>query len=293
MDIKDKLKEFIQEMKLNELTERTLKKYESDINQFIKEANISNIDQLKKESLIEYKSIIQEKYKTASINNKITIINKFIDYLNLPELKLKQIKQQKKTSLENVLNESDYNRLLRLAERLGKIRTLYIMKTLAGTGIRIDELKYITVEAIKKGYTQVENKGKIRDIIISKNLSKELKSYCKEQDIKEGILFASNTGKPLDKAYIWRELQYIAGQARVRKDKVHAHSFRHLFAKTYLRDGGNITHLADLLGHSSLDTTRIYTMQTKDEHRAILDSQEEARKKQGRKQGKTELKGGV
>lgn len=279
MDIKDKLKEFIQEMKLNELTERTLKKYESDINQFIKEANISNIDQLKKESLIEYKSIIQEKYKTASINNKIIIINKFIDYLNLPELKLKQIKQQKKTSLENVLNESDYNRLLRLAERLGKIRTLYIMKTLAGTGIRIDELKYITVEAIKKGYTQVENKGKIRDIIISKNLSKELKSYCKEQDIKEGILFASNTGKPLDKAYIWRELQYIAGQARVRKDKVHAHSFRHLFAKTYLRDGGNITHLADLLGHSSLDTTRIYTMQTKDEHRAILDSQEEARKK--------------
>ena len=279
MDIKDKLKEFIQEMKLNELTERTLKKYESDIKQFIKEANISNIDQLKKESLIDYKSIIQEKYKTASINNKITIINKFIDYLNLPELKLKQIKQQKKTSLENVLNESDYNRLLRLAERLGKIRTLYIMKTLAGTGIRIDELKYITVEAIKKGYTQVENKGKIRDIIISKNLSKELKSYCKEQDIKEGIIFASNTGKPLDKAYIWRELQYIAGQARVRKDKVHAHSFRHLFAKTYLRDGGNITHLADLLGHSSLDTTRIYTMQTKDEHRAILDSQEEARKK--------------
>ena len=279
MDIKDKLKEFIQEMRLNELTERTLKKYESDIKQFIKEANISNIDQLKKESLIDYKSIIQEKYKTASINNKITIINKFIDYLNLPELKLKQIKQQKKTSLENVLNESDYNRLLRLAERLGKIRTLYIMKTLAGTGIRIDELKYITVEAIKKGYTQVENKGKIRDIIISKNLSKELKSYCKEQDIKEGIIFASNTGKPLDKAYIWRELQYIAGQARVRKDKVHAHSFRHLFAKTYLRDGGNITHLADLLGHSSLDTTRIYTMQTKDEHRAILDSQEEARKK--------------
>ena len=279
MDIKDKLKEFIQEMRLNELTERTLKKYESDIKQFIKEANMSNIDQLKKESLIDYKSIIQEKYKTASINNKITIINKFIDYLNLPELKLKQIKQQKKTSLENVLNESDYNRLLRLAERLGKIRTLYIMKTLAGTGIRIDELKYITVEAIKKGYTQVENKGKIRDIIISKNLSKELKSYCKEQDIKEGIIFASNTGKPLDKAYIWRELQYIAGQARVRKDKVHAHSFRHLFAKTYLRDGGNITHLADLLGHSSLDTTRIYTMQTKDEHRAILDSQEEARKK--------------
>jgi len=279
MDIKDKLKEFIQEMRLNELTERTLKKYESDIKQFIKEANVSNIDQLKKESLIDYKSIIQEKYKTASINNKITIINKFIDYLNLPELKLKQIKQQKKTSLENVLNESDYNRLLRLAERLGKIRTLYIMKTLAGTGIRIDELKYITVEAIKKGYTQVENKGKIRDIIISKNLSKELKSYCKEQDIKEGIIFASNTGKPLDKAYIWRELQYIAGQARVRKDKVHAHSFRHLFAKTYLRDGGNITHLADLLGHSSLDTTRIYTMQTKDEHRAILDSQEEARKK--------------
>jgi integrase/recombinase XerD len=279
MDIKDKLKEFIQEMRLKELTERTLKKYESDINQFIQESNISEIDQLKKEILIDYKAILQSKFKTASINNKITIINKFIDWLDLGELKLKQIKQQRKTSLEDVLNDTDYNRLLRLAERLEKFKILNIMKTLAGTGIRIDELKYITVEAIKKGYTKVENKGKIRDIIISKNLSKELKSYCKEQDIKEGIIFISNTGKPLDKAYIWRELQYVAGQAKVKKSKVHAHSFRHLFAKTYLRDGGNITHLADLLGHSSLDTTRIYTMQTKDEHRAILDSQEEARKK--------------
>lgn len=279
MDIKDKLKEFIQEMRLKELTERTLKKYEADVSQFIKETNISEIDQLKKEILIDYKAILQSKFKTASINNKITIINKFIDWLDLGELKLKQIKQQRKTSLEDVLNDTDYNRLLRLAERLEKFKILNIMKTLAGTGIRIEELKYITVEAIKKGYCQVENKGKIRDIIISKSLSKELKGYCKEQDINEGLIFGSNTGKPLDKAYIWRELQYIAGQARVKKSKVHAHSFRHLFAKTYLRDGGNITHLADLLGHSSLDTTRIYTMQTKDEHRAILDSQEEARKK--------------
>jgi len=279
MEIEEKLREFIQEMRLNELTERTVKKYNADINQFIGEAKISTLDQLKKEKLIEYKAILQEKYKTASTNNKITIINKFLDWLDLGELKLKQIKQQKKTSLEDVISETDYKRLLRIAERLGKIKILYIMKTLAGTGIRIDELQYITLEAIKKGYCQVENKGKIRDIIISKNLSKELKGYCKEQGINEGMIFASKYNKPLDKAYIWRELKYISGQARVKKDKVHAHSFRHLFAKTYLRDGGNITHLADLLGHSSLDTTRIYTMQSKDEHRAILDHQEEERKK--------------
>lgn len=279
MEIEHKLNEFIQEMRLNELKEITLKKYKVDISQFLREVDITKIDQLKKEKLLEYKVFLQKEYKTASINNKITITNKFLDWLKLGELKLNQIKQQRKTSLENILDETDYIRLIRLAERLGKIKILFIMKTLTGTGIRIDELKYITVEAIKKGFCQVENKGKIRDIIISKSLSKELKTYCKEQGIDQGIIFKSKNESPLDKSYIWRELKYISGQARVKKGKVHAHSFRHLFAKTYLRDGGNITHLADLLGHSSLDTTRIYTMQSKDEHRAILDSQEEKRRK--------------
>jgi site-specific recombinase XerD len=181
-----------------------------------------------------------------------------------------------------VISETDYNRLIRIAERLGRDKIKHIMETLAKTGIRINELQYITVEAIKKGFCEVQNKGKIRDIIISRGLAKSLKVYCKNNQITEGIIFKSRYGAPLDKAYIWRQLKHVAGQARVNKSKVHAHSFRHLFAKTYLRDGGNITHLADLLGHSSLETTRIYTMQSKDEHRNILDKQEEMRKNTNR-----------
>jgi site-specific recombinase XerD len=270
--IGQKLNEFLNDMKLNELSQRTIDKYETDIKAFLEWANIKAIEEVKKELLIKYKEHLNQSLKVSSLNNKITIINKFISYLGLgSDFKLKQMKVQRKTSLEDVLSVSDYERMLRMAQKLNKIKMYYLMKTLAGTGIRIDELQHITVEAAKKGVARVNNKGKIRDIIITKKLSKELKEYCAQEGITEGIIFISKFGNVIDKAYIHRELKYIAGQARIKKDKAHAHSFRHLFAKEFISKNNNIVLLADILGHSSLETTRIYTKKSVSEQRDILD----------------------
>lgn len=274
--IKDNLKDFLISAEKEELKEKTIKQYNRYINEFIEYTKIKNKEEITKDLMITYKEHLREIHpKESSINNKIVVLNKFITFLELPEeTRLKQYKLQKKTTLENVLTQTDYERLLRMAQKKGKIRMYYLQKTLAGTGIRIDELQYITVEAVNKGSTKVDNKGKIRTIIISKKLAKELKQYCKDNNIVSGIIFKSRNGNPLDEAYIWRELQWIAGQARVRKDKVHPHSYRHLFAKSFIAQYGNnsVMQLADILGHSSLETTRIYTQNSISEQRNLLDS---------------------
>ena len=182
--------------------------------------------------------------------------------------------------VENVLNEKEYNRLLEWALKLNRPRMYYLMETLAGTGIRISELEYITVEAVKKGNADFYNKGKKRPVPIKNSLQKDLKRYCEEANITEGIIFKSRQGNPLDDSYVWRQLQDIAGKARggLSKDKVHAHSFRHLFAKDFLANGGDLATLADILGHSSLETTRIYTTMSIAEQRALLNKMDKRKK---------------
>ncbi len=267
-----KLDEFLKELELRELSKRTLKKYKSDIMQMIKYLKIEKVKDITKEKVIEYKDYLIKTCQSASVNNKTTIINQFVTWLIGNEtLKTKMVKIQKKNTTDKIISVSDYDRLIRMAEKLEKKNIMYLMKTLRGTGIRIDELKYITVEAVKKGSAKVFNKNKERDIILSKGLSKELKVYCKEQGITSGIIFRSKFGNILDKSYIWKEMKNIAGQARVSKIKVHAHSFRHLFAKDFLKESNNVLALADILGHSNLETTRIYTKGSIEEQREILD----------------------
>jgi len=269
--IDELLASFLNELKENERSLRTIKKYSADICQFLTSKNITTLESITKDILIAYKCDLVDSCKPSSVNNKIIIINKFLTFAGLENLKLKLLKLQKKTSLENVLSVSDYERLLKYAEKLNKTKTLYTMKVLANTGIRIDELKFITVEAFKQGYARVSNKGKIRDIIISKKLSKELKKYCTQAGIKTGVIFITSNNKPIDNSCIWRDLKYIAGQARVNKKRVHAHSFRHLFAKEFMSKVNNVVLLADILGHSSLETTRIYTKSSIKEQRDILE----------------------
>lgn len=262
---------FIEQCKNEELSEKTLKKYKRDVTEFIQIADIETKEDVTKEKLIEYKDNLISTSKTSTVNNKIIIINKFLTFLfNSKEYNLKQIKTQNKFEVDNILSKSDYERLLKWAIKLNKTVMYYLMKTLAGTGIRISELKYITVEAVKKGKTEIYNKGKKRPVYIKESLQKELKRYCKDKGIEKGTIFKSRGEKPLDNAYIYKEIQYIAGQARVNKKKAHPHSFRHLFAKEYLNAGGNYLNLADILGHSSTDTTRIYSVKDANENRADL-----------------------
>lgn len=272
--IEDNIKEYKDSLKLSEKEENTINQYEGYLKEFIEYANIKRKEDITKEKLIEFKEYMQEKYKTNTINIKITVINAFITFIGLDSsYKLKHLKKQQKATLENVLTQTDYERLLRIAKVKNKKVMYYIMETLEETGIRISELEHITVEAVKKGEAVFDSKGTVeRKAFINKKLQKELLKYCKEEGIKTGIIFKSRNGNPLDSAYIYKEIQWIAGQARIKKSKTHPHSFRHLFAKNYLsKPGHNIADLKNILGHKNISTTEIYLQKSTRELKETLE----------------------
>lgn len=272
--IEDNIKEYKDSLKLSEKEENTINQYEGYLKEFIEYANIKSKEDITKEKLIRFKEYMQDKYKTNTINIKITVINAFISFIGLDNnYKLKHLKKQQKATLENVLTQTDYERLLRIAKVKNKKVMYYIMQTLAETGIRISELRYITVEAVKKGEAVFDSKGTVeRKAFINKKLQKELLKYCKEEGIKTGSIFNSRNGNPLDSAYIYKEIQWIAGQARIKKSKAHPHSFRHLFAKNYLsKPGHNIADLKNILGHKNISTTEIYLQKSTRELKETLE----------------------
>lgn len=257
---------FITELRLMEKSDRTLTKYKTNCQKLIN--FIQHDNEITKEDIIEFKKMILNKdYKPSTINSIIISINKYIKYLGAKDLKVLKIKTQQKSSLEAVISMNDYNRLLRFSKRLGYEDVYLIMKVITTTGIRISELQFFTVESIADSYyIHIRNKGKDRDIIMTKELSRELKRYCRDHKIKAGKIFT------LNESTVWRRMKRIAGAARVNKDYVHAHSFRHLFAKEFMSKYNNVLELADILGHSKLETTRIYTMTTKEEKRKKLET---------------------
>lgn len=259
------LDEFILELKYQEKAERTLTKYKADIQKFLD--SIKHDNEITKADVLLFKKMISEgKYMPRSINSYIVAVNKFLKWCGNEDMKVKKLKMQMKNSIDNIISISDYKRLLRFAKKLSHDDIYMIMKIIATTGIRISELRFFTVESIKSSfYIHVRNKGKDRDIILTQELARELRKYCKDHNIKSGRIF--NLGD----VAIWRKLKKIAGAARVNKDKVHAHSFRHLFAKEFISEYNNPLELADILGHSSLETTRIYTRSTNEEKRKKIE----------------------
>lgn len=260
-DLIPKLEEWILEQRLQEYAPTTLNQYRANVQKFIDW--LPEDEQLTKETMLKYKMHLGEVAgSTSSINTWIVELNKFLKWLDQKDLCLKKIKMQSKQSNEEVLSVADYKRLLRFAKRNGDHQLYYIMKILAMTGIRVSELRYFKVENLGSNYIDAFNKGKERTIIVRQDLMRELKKYAREQGIKEGFLFPSSVVKEkmINISTIWRHMKGIAGQAKVKKSKVHAHSFRHLFAQVFLNTySNNITELADILGHNSLDTTRLYT----------------------------------
>lgn len=207
------------QLRLAEREERTINQYESYILEFINYADIKTKEDITKEHLISFKEYMQENYKPNTINIKITVLNAFIMFLELDDsYKLKYLKKQQKATIENVLSPNDYERLLRIAKKKDKIQMYYLMETLRYTGVRISELKYITVETVKRGKAVFDSKGTIqRTAFINKKLQKELLQYCKEAGIKEGIIFISKRGNPLDEAYIYKQIQWIARTSKNKK----------------------------------------------------------------------------
>lgn len=270
----DHIDDFKHAMKNEEKASKTVDKYIRDIQKFIDFIDEGTIS---KEVTINYKQYLIDKgYEVSSINSFITILNKYLKFLNCEMVRIKQLKVQIETSVKDSISDADYHRMLRKAKELNQMHTYYILRILAETGIRIEELKYFTIENLKKNkfYITVRNKGKIRTVIIHQELSRSLRRFAKVQGIKSGFLFKGKVdGRMLHHSTIWRRLKRVAGLSKVKKEKIYPHAFRHYFAKKVLEQHpDNTLGLADLLGHSSLKTTRTYTMTTDEEKRKIVEN---------------------
>ena len=248
-----------------EKSKATLEKYVRDIEAFHAWLGEKHLD---KGCVLSYKAYLCEKYATASVNSMLSSINSFFTYLEWYELRVKTIKVQKQifASNEKELTKNEYERLLTTAKAKSNQRLYLLMQTICSTGIRVSELRFITVEAINRGRAEINCKGKQRCAFLPTELCKILKEYVKEQKIKSGAVFVSKNGNPLDRSNIWSDMKKLCKEAGVSEKKVFPHNLRHLFARTYYTLQKDIVRLADILGHSSVNTTRIYTMETGEIH---------------------------
>lgn len=266
LEMLKKFKEYLIE---DEKSAVTIEKYLRDIKNFIK---WSYGKELTKSLVLDYKAYLMQNFSPASVNSMISSLNTFFCYKKEYRFKVKLIKIQRKIFInkEKELTRSEYERLLCAANKKGNKRLYYLIQTICSTGIRVSELRFITVEAVCKGQAVINCKGKMRTVIIPGQLCKILSLYAKEQKIANGSIFITKNGKPLDRSNICHDMKKLCKMANVPKEKVFPHNLRHLFARTYYSIQKDIVRLADILGHSNINTTRIYTMETGDIHRAQL-----------------------
>ncbi len=266
----EKILEFAQFLLEEEKSEITIKKYVRDVRKF---CDFVGDNELSKTLTVEYKAILTEKFKPSSVNSMLAAVNKFMDFLNLPRLKVKPLKIQRMLFLseERELKRDEYYRLVDAARDVGNERLMLIIETIASTGIRISELKFITVEAVEERRADISCKGKRRVVLLTKKLCKVLKEYIKNKKIRSGAVFVTSSGKPVDSSNIRKEMKKLSKSAKVDRRKIFPHNFRHFFARTFYSQTKDIVRLADILGHSSVDTTRIYTMESGAVHRHQLE----------------------
>ena len=265
------ISDFKEYLILEERSRATVEKYIRDAKAFLSFVNSLEIT---KEAVIEYKKHLQETYAVRSVNSMLARINSLFVFLGWHELKVKSIKLQQQIYCpeERELTKAEYTRLCRAAEKKHNERLNLILQTICGTGIRVSELKYITVEAVRQGEATVSCKAKTRSVFIVKELQKKLLRYAVEQNIKSGMIFITRTGKPLSRTNIWREMKALCNEAGVNPQKVFPHNLRHLFARVFYGIEKDIAKLADILGHSSINTTRIYIISTGTEHRRRMEN---------------------
>ncbi len=227
---------------------------------------------LTKSLVLLYKSELVEKYSPSSVNSILSSLNSFFEFRGWHEFKTKMLKIQKQIFVqkERELSRTEYVRLLDAAKKKKNKRLYLLMQTVCSTGIRVSELKFITVEAIRKKEALINCKGKMRIVILPEKLCRMLNMYIKERKILTGSIFVTKNGTPLDRSNIFHEMKKLCNVANVERKKVFPHNLRHLFARTYYSMQKDIVRLADILGHSSINTTRIYTMESGDIHRAQI-----------------------
>lgn len=256
------IESFKTELIEEEKSTATINKYIRDIQTFY---NYLQEDKtITKECVVSYKLKLAKEYRPRSVNSMLVALNRFFVFLNIPECQVKLNKIQKSVFGDDnkEMTKEEYKRLLFAAKSKNNERLYMIIQTICATGIRVSEHKYITVDALKKGRAVIINKGKVREIILPIELKRLLLNYCKKQNIKCGPIFVTKGGKPMDRSNIWSSMKSLCEDARVDSQKVFPHNLRHLFAITYYQLEKDLDTLASLLGHTSIDTTRIYTMKS-------------------------------
>ena len=263
--------EFREHLILEERSTVTVEKYIRDVKAFSVYTQNSIIT---KETVIAYKKHLQENYAVRSVNSMLASINSLFAFLGWHDLRVKSLKLQQQVFCpeEKELTKAEYTRLCRTAQHKRNKRLNLILQTICGTGIRVSELQYITVESVKNGEAVVNCKAKTRSVFIVKELKQKLLRYAAEQGIKSGMIFVTRTGKPISRTNIWREMKALCEEANVNPQKVFPHNLRHLFARVFYGIEKDIAKLADILGHSSINTTRIYIISTGTEHRRRMEN---------------------
>lgn len=226
-----------------------------------------------KTELIMWKEKLMEKYAPASVNAMLAAVNSFLDYCGWNDSKVKPLRIQKEifSREEQELTREEYLRLIQTAERSGNKRLSLVMQTICSTGIRVSELQAVTVEAVAAGRAVVSCKGKTRIVFIPDKLRRALSAYIKKQKRTAGAVFQTKAGRPLNRSNIWRDMKKLCAEAGVEPEKVFPHNLRHLFARIYYTLEKDLSRLADILGHTSITTTRIYTMESGSVHRRQIE----------------------
>lgn len=262
---KEDMEKFKEHLKNEEREKATIEKYIRELYAFHMWVEHRPVT---KEVVVGWKKKLQERYAPVTVNGKISALNHFFRFMGWEECRVKFLRIQRQIFREQAkeLTKAEYERLLCVAQKEGKRRLSLLMETICATGIRVSELSFITVEAVREKRAEVVLKGKIRVIFLPVKLCRKLRSYAKEQKINSGEIFLTKSGKGLSRRQIWREMKALCKEAEVEPTKVFPHNLRHLFATSFYKICKDIVRLADVLGHSRVDTTRLYLLTAGREH---------------------------
>ena len=267
----EELDSFCQHLRGEERSAATIEKYRRDVAQF---AAWLGKNQLEKEAGVRWKAhLLAQGCEPSTVNGKLTALDRFLHFLGQADCKVKHLKIQRQLFREDgrELNRREYDQLLEAARSAGRERLALLMESICGTGIRVSEVKYLTVEAAQRGKVEVALKGKIRAILLPGKLCRKLLKYAGKNKIASGEIFLTRSGASLSRKQIWRDMKALCQRAGVAPSKVFPHNLRHLFARTFYRVCRDVAKLADVLGHSSIETTRIYLLSTGAEHAKVLE----------------------
>lgn len=259
-------------LKRIERSNNTIEKYHRDVLSFVHWLNNRSVEC---ENVVEWKHhLLRKGYTPATINSMLIAVNRFFVFMGWDECRVKVLKLQKKLFREESrdLTKDEYARLVETAIKVGKERLALLMETICATGIRVSEVRYITIEAAQQGRAVISLKGKIRTILLPRKLCRKLLKYAKKQKTVSGEIFLTRNGTSLSRRQIWAEMKAICKKAGIAASKVFPHNLRHLFAQTFYRVTHDVAKLADLLGHVSIETTRIYLLSTGIEHQMLINN---------------------